>query len=154
LTYLRGNWLLIVVMTLLFAIGWQHTLYQNVEQELGDTLNQKVVEIEGQLYLNKKLIKENDEFKAKLEKSDKMIGVLEHNLRRVNVGCSINLRLPIKPYPSAESSCTYPTHAASEGIMAFDGGLLSSFARDCAYDAARLLEFQSLCKEYGCKVVP
>ena len=155
LPFFFANWKYIGLAILMSMLFLSRIQLQNVESEIDAIRSQRAVEIA----VNTMLVKQvkdrstqtvqriNNEHKALVEQAEK--NAWRNFVKRygngtgANGGGSIGVRLPSTSTGASVADSPKGADAASSGIMAFDGGLLSAFARDCALDAARILEWQS-----------
>ena len=154
LELLLSQWKLVLIAALIAAFSFQTHRLSNAEQKIDDIQNQRLVEIAvNQAIINQ--VKErsqttvkriNDEHKTVVEQATK--NAWSNFVKRYSTGtgfngsASVGLRLPTNSAGSDFADSAKGANGTSEGIMAFDGGLLEGFAIDCARDAGAVKQWQ------------
>lgn len=153
------NWRITVGAILMSLLTLMTILYQSAEKEIEGLKSQSRLEIVARESAVREAKSKSDSTLKEINREHaKLVAAAEknafanfkrkyHDANRSSLGSgirgdnSIGMRLPTSPDSVPADSAKSP-NGATEGIMAFDGGLLAPFTRDCAIDAATLVSWQ------------
>ena len=174
LTLLLRNWRLIGVAILFSVIGFQHIRNLNDALEIADLKAQSRLEtVARESAVREAKSKSAFALERNHDLHKTLVSAAEKNawtnfkrryphFDRNHLGSGICGNPVVGLRDSSPAAADSPDarpaapDESTEGIVVTDGGLLESFAKNCAADSGTVIEWQQICKDNPdkCKVVP